>query len=304
MKLIQMVFCAVVLTLLTLSSAMAQDEPDYPLDFPVPELTDAQLKEARACDLQAKAASTVSKPTACQLAQRALALAKTRGDNSKPDDKELELIKQITALNPALLLRLDMIVQYFGAIPLIAPPDFATKPITKLTLKYTFSGLGASVDYDITIANADKSPVVAGKIKTDSSFESDNTKPTATPVPLPKTVDVGVVQAFGSALSDFLPIQTQFSSTPCWDYYPDWTIELTFADKTTLTLVTKDSNVVGVGGPWQTEIDGKFYMQYSASLQVAIGDLFKALDLKFGETAAMGCGGINDPLDDAYPPHT
>lgn len=305
MKHRMMVICTLLLTLLTLNYVVAQDAPDYPLDFPIADLTDAQIKEARDCDLQAVPPTSVSKPTACQLAQQALVLAKARGDSSKPADDELELVKKIAALNTGLLLRLDLIAHYYAAAPLIAPPEFSSQSITKLTLAYTFAGLGPSTDYDITITNADKTPVVTGKINSRNSFEASSSTPTkltATPVPLAKTVDSDVVQAFGAALSDFVPIQTQFSSTPCWDYYPDWTIELTFADGTIVSLVTKNSNVVGIGGPWQTEIDGKFYMQYSAGIQNAIVDLFKALDLKFGETAAMGCGGMNDPLDDAYPP--
>lgn len=305
MKHLRITVCALLLTQLMLVNVLAQDTPDFPLDFPISDLTAAQLKEARDCDLQAKPPTSAYKPTACQLAEQALVLAKIRGDNSKLSDDELELVKKIAALNPAVLLRLDVIVQYFGAVPLIAPPEFSSQPITKLTLAYTFAGLGGGTDYSITITNADKTPVITGKINAGSSIQFDSTTPSAstpTPVPLAKTVDSDVVQAFGAALSDFIPIQTQFSSTPCWDYYPDWTIELTFADETTVSLVTKNSNVIGIGGPWQTEIDGKFYMQYSSSIQQAVVDLFKALDLKFGETAAMGCGGMNEPLDDAYPP--
>lgn len=302
MKYRSVIFYSLLLMMLMLTNVLAQDTPDYPFDFPVSDLTASQLKEARECDLQAIPPANVSKPTACQMAQQTLVLAKDRKENSEPSAKEIDLVEKIAANNPALLLRLDMIVPYFGWVSLIAPPEFTSQSITKLTLKYDFGGLGGSTNYDITITNADKSPVVSGKTKSDNSFQSDSSSATPTPKPLVKTVDAKFVQAFGAALTDLLPIQTQFSSTPCWDYYPDWTIELTFADKSTLSLVTKSSNVVGIGGPWQTEIDGKFYMQYSSSIQKAVIDLFKALDLKFGETAAMGCGGMTEPLDDAYPP--
>ena len=54
MKHYSIVICALLLTLLTLTNTLAQDKPDYPLDFPLPDVTAAQLKEARDCDLQAK----------------------------------------------------------------------------------------------------------------------------------------------------------------------------------------------------------------------------------------------------------
>ncbi|MBA3870798.1 MAG: hypothetical protein H0X30_16785 [Anaerolineae bacterium] len=304
MKRHTIVLCALLLSLLALSNVFAKDKPDYPLDFPVPNLTVAQIKEARNCDFKAVPPTSISKPNACQLAQQALVLAKARKQNTAPTDEELELVNKIATLNPAVLLRLDLIVQYFGSVSLVAPPDFSSQPITKLTLVYKFEGLGSNTYVDITITNADKTPVITGTAHSVGWPESSSATtpvPTSTPVPLAKTVDSKVVQAFGSALTDFLPIRTQFSSTRCYDYYPNWAIELTFADKTTLFLVTKNSNAIGIGGPWQTEIDGKYYMQYSSAIQAAVVDLFKALDLKFGETAAMGCGPMDELLDDAFP---
>jgi hypothetical protein len=66
-------------------------------------------------------------------------------------------------------------------------------------------------------------------------------------------------------------------------------------------MITNNSNVVGIGGPWQIEIDDQHYMQYSGAFSGAVIELLEALDLPLGETAAMGCGGINNPLYDAYP---
>ncbi len=278
----------------------AQEEPDFPLKFPLPIPTEAQIEEARTCDLEAKPSTIAGKETACHLAQQALASAKLRlTPTIRPT--EIPLVYKILELNPALLLRLSMMGNYFNIGSLVALPDFATIPITRFELTYTFSGLGGSADYEITISNADKKPAVEGHVNFNFSYGADPSAPTPAPQILPKEVDAELVQAFGMALDDFLPIQEQFSSVPCWDYYPDWTIKLTFADKTTLKLVTKDSNAIGIGGPWQTEIDGQNYMQYSASIVNALNDLFEALNIKFGETAAMGCGSVNELLDDAYP---
>jgi len=142
--------------------------------------------------------------------------------------------------------------------------------------------------------------VVSGVADASNDYSMATGEPTKAPNKLSGTVDKAVVQAFGDALRDLLPIGRQFTSTPCWDYYPDWTVEMTFADGTVAHMVTNDSNVVGIGGPWQTEIDGQNYMQYSGAFSQAIGDLFDALSLEFGQTAAMGCGGLNNPLEDAF----
>ena len=281
-------------------SAQGETQPDYPFAFPLPAPTEAQIEEARACELDLESPSAKKQSDVCELALKALQLASTREDQNTPTDEERELLVDLVEKNPAVLLRLSVISAYFNAFDLVAPPDFSDNPITKLELTYTFSGLGSSNDYAITITDAGSKPVVSGRADVSASFGEAEETPAPQP-PLAETVDADLIQAFSLALDDFLPIQTQFSSAPCWDYYPDWTVKLTFADDTVITLVTNSSNVIGVGGPWQTEIDDVFYMQYSASIQVAINDLFDALDLKFGETAAMGCGGITEPLDDAYP---
>jgi hypothetical protein len=65
-------------------------------------------------------------------------------------------------------------------------------------------------------------------------------------------------------------------------------------------MVTNDSNLVGIGGPWQVDIDDQSYMQYSSAFSSAIVDLLDALQLPLGETAAMGCGGVIDPLESAW----
>ncbi|MCA0457301.1 MAG: hypothetical protein LCI00_25240 [Chloroflexi bacterium] len=281
-------------------SAQEEAEPDYPFAFPLPAPTETQVEEARACDLDSESSDDKEQSEICDLALEAIGLASTREDQNTPSDKERELLVEIVGKNPAVLLRLAVISPFFNAFEIVAPPDFSDNPITELELTYTFSGLGSTNDYAITITDADTKPVVTGHADVNGSFGEPEDTPTPQPS-LAETVDADLIQAFALALDDLIPIQSQFSSAPCWDYYPDWTVKLTFADDTVITLVTNSSNVVGVGGPWQTEIDDTDYMQYSASIQVAISGLFDALDLKFGETAAMGCGGITDPLEDAYP---
>jgi hypothetical protein len=307
--------------LLSSVAVMAQDaeetqEPDaieYTFEFPIPAPTDEQIDEAYNCKLSTDPQGTNddatqeatqdpetsdAKATACELANHALKLAAQRGDGEEPSQDEYDVFYQIIEANPALALRLDVIAVFFNAPALVAPPEM--KAITSVHLTYTFSGLGPSNDYDITITNADTKPEVSGTVSKEGGYEGEG-EATEEPISLPETVDADVVQALAPAMSDLLPIETQFSSVPCWDYYPDWTVELTFADKTTLTFVTNKTNIVGIGGPWQVEIDDQNYMQYSGAFAEAVANLLDVMNLPLGETAAMGCGGITDPLFDAFP---
>jgi hypothetical protein len=301
-----MTLCAMFLLAAPALAQEATPSPEsYPFQFPVEHPTKAQIAEAHACDLNPPAEGTTPEATpaadthdACGLGVRALSLARARGDSSAPSAEEIKLLEQIAAANPALLLDINLLVAYYNAVPLVAPPDFASQPIRRLTLHYSFVGLSGGTNYDFVIEDADTTPRISGTVKSGSRYESEET---AEPPSLPKTVDGRWVQAFGPALRDLLPIARQFRTTPCWDYYPDWVISLEFADSTTLKMVTNNSNAVGIGGPWQVEINGKNYMQYSAAFAEALRDLFKALDLPFGQTVAMGCGGADNPLDSAFP---
>ena len=80
---------------------------------------------------------------------------------------------------------------------------------------------------------------------------------------------------------------------------------LTFEDGPTVNFATNGSNILNAGGPWQAEIDGQNYMQHSADMLTAVIELKEALELPFGETAAMTCGGLEkQPIDDAFPPES
>lgn len=292
------------------STALAQDvtdEPEVPtfaLEFPLTHPTDEQLQEAFECaldDSDASGQGDSESPTACALAQQAVALAKAREQDSEPSAEELDLLTRIAAENPALLLDINLIAAYYNAADLVAPPSFADQPITSVSLHYSFGGLGNSLDYTVKITHADDKPVVTGDVENTGDSYSATPEATTEPLTLPDTVDSNVAQALAPALQDLLPTGELFSMTPCWDYYPDWTVILSFADGTVVSMVTQASNVIGIGGPWQVEIDGQTYMQYSGAFSQAVVDLLDALELPLGTTAAMGCGDIDNPLNIAFP---
>jgi hypothetical protein len=282
------------------------ESPAFALQFPLEVPSETQLQEAFGCELAADSASSktveVTDTTACGLAKQALALARAREQNSDPSAEEIALLTQIASANPALLLDINLIAAYYNAAPLVAPPAFTDQPITSINLQYSFDGMGDSVDYTIKISQADSEPVVTGHVENSGGLgEATTPAATAEAVTLPDTIDVATIQAFAPALRDLLPTSTVFSMTPCWDYYPDWAVILTFADGTVATMVTQQSNVIGIGGPWQIEIEGRAYLQYSGAFAEAVTTLLDTMNLPLGTTAAMGCGDIDNPLHLAFP---
>jgi hypothetical protein len=294
--------------LLLTGAAQAQEAtetpeaPTFVFEFPLAPATDAQIEEAYACILSTE--DTEATPEAgdvglaCELAQQAFAIGQARAEDTTPTDEELDLFLDVVRQNPALIHRLDMLIYYFGATDLIAPPEFSDQPIVELELNYEFGGLGNSVNYRIIIKNADAKPVLTGTTENSDDYSAT---PTNGGLPLPATTDPALVQAFAPALQDFVPISSPLNIVNCFDYYPDWRIKLTFADDTVVEVVTHGSNLIGIGGPWQMEIDEQLYMQYSGVFQEPVVNLLEALELPLGTTAASYCGGIDDPIRAAFP---
>lgn len=298
------------LVLLNITIAMAQDEPDsMPLfQFPLLAPTDEQIQSAYDCELPiqieeitALEASDIALEdmSDCELALEAIKLAVPgREEGTLSDDAKDLLMKAIMA-NPAMAQKLAMLVYFYGTVDLVSPPEFADQPITQVTITYEFFGLGNSLTYELQIDDADSSPLVSGDVFNDApSGEEDSEGLSELSV---TTLDSELLQAFASALRDLMPIGEYFSIINCTDFYPDWVISLTFEDKTQVTLLTNGTNIIGQGGPYQTTLDDQKYMQYSAALEDVIIPIFEALELPFGETAGMSCSGISDPIFDAFP---
>ncbi len=300
-----LMLCLVMMPLQAQDVTPAPEKPDFAFSFPLEAPTDAQIQEAFNCALSRESPeatltpSAQHKPTGCELARQVVALAASRSQDTDPTDDEVALFKKMMSLNPALALDLSIISSYY-TLPLVEPPDFTNQSITDSNIRYTFGGLGGSADYTIhTITRMMSQPFL---------------------VPLMQAVIIRWQQVSRQRLHAIyrvqrsMPASYRHSAQPCviccrlasslaallaGITIPTgkliWTSPITVVH-----MVTNSSNVVGIGGPWQTEIDGQNYMQYSGAFSQAIGDLFDALKLDFGQTAAMGCGGLNNPLEDAF----
>ncbi|MFT3895528.1 MAG: hypothetical protein QM730_28235 [Anaerolineales bacterium] len=267
-------------------------------------LSDEQIKQVRECDVENLAAERYPEKyklddliylfapeNSCDWAS--LAYAYTQRLN---DDDEIPVIaknafgKAVTenigfAFSRPLFYRF-----YYDNFTIIEPPDVLKQEITAVKIEYTWGGMGDQVEYTVNIKQADTDPVVSLKNYTPATLkESAKTK-----------VSKDSVQALGNSLINLVPIDSQFSLIPCYDNYPDWTVILTMKDGATLELKTKESNMIYIGGPWQTNIDGQNYVQYSIEFIKALDTLIREIGLSYGEPMAMTCSG-QDVFELAYP---
>jgi hypothetical protein len=237
--------------------------------------------------------------TTCDLAVLTAAYVQYLEDNQAIPEAGISAFRELLTENPAFAFIDPFYFKYIAIGNLVETPTFSRQPITHVEIKHSWTGLGEPVRYTVSIEKADTAtPVVSG---TTGKGYDERTR-TLTPDPLTaRTIDTKLVQALGDALTDLLPVEALVSQVPCWDNYPDWTVTLTFKDGTQLELTTNKSNFFYGGGPWQTTIEKQRYMQYSAAFLTALYDVVEALDLPRGQTAAMGCGGMNAPLGEFFP---
>jgi hypothetical protein len=250
--------------------------------------TVADADAVRACDLENAAAARYAMPidpvtsafapvTACEQAVLAEACA-ARADGVTPMSPVcIAAYRAAVAAIPAYAFQAAIPGAYFAMMPLAAPPPQAALAIRRLDVHYTWGGLGDSVDWELVVDDAD----TVAKLAVKGAHER--------PVP-----DLGArVQAVRGALGDFVPVPGPIHAVDCYDNYPDWTMDLTFADGQTLSFATYGSNLIGLGGPWQATVDGKSSLQLAPGLAAVVGQLVMDLGLPIGEPAGMYCPGFD-----------
>lgn len=274
-----------------------------PLKWPIAVIGSEQLVSVRNCDLKKLALQrypqrikaedlfiTFEPWSDCDWAVLAAACAVRFERNEPIPEFAKRVLAQVLIHNPGFIFPKDIFYSgYFDAVPIAEAPPIVRQPITTVDIQYDWSGMGEQVAYTIKIREADTTP----KVSISAIAGITNTNPS------PK-IDKELVQALAPALTDLLPIGSQFTLQSCDDSYPDWFVLLGFKDSTTLTLKTNNSNFLYIGGPWQTIIDGQNYIQYSSAFARALSDLVNGLGLSLGEPAAMACF-PDDVLDKAFP---
>ena len=271
----------------------------FPAKWSIAPLTAAQIEEISNCALEELAAErypdgtlnaelrdAFSPVSACDWAVLATAYAERISEDDPLSEPAKEAFLEAISRNYGFAVTVPLFYPYFGEFSLIELPPFVKQEITAVEIDYTWVGLAGAGDpdsfsYSVRIEQAHIKPIVSASVKPESSAPNLNLE----------GLDPDKVQALGPALTDLLPIESQFEFVVCTDNYPDWSISLTFKDGTQLDLTNSGSNFIFIGGPWQTKIDDQNYFQFSFAFAQAIFDLCKALGLPFGSPAGMYCGG-------------
>ncbi|MFZ5858894.1 MAG: hypothetical protein ACOYZ6_18865 [Chloroflexota bacterium] len=276
----------------------------FPLNKPVLSLSDEQIKQVRECDVENLAKERYPEKnksddliylftpeSSCDWASLAYAYAVRLKDDEKMPDVAKNAFGKAIVDNIGFALSTPLFYRYYyDNFTIIESPDIFKQEIVKVQIVYKWGGMGDQVEYTIDIKQADTDPIVTIKNYTPSSLkESAKTK-----------IRKDMVQAIGKSLINLIPIDSQFSLTTCYDNYPDWTTTLTLKNGAMIELKTNESNMLYIGGPWQVNIDGQNYIQFSIEFIKAIDTIIQEIGLPYGQPMAMTCG-ARDVFEQAYP---
>lgn len=276
----------------------------FPLAEPLLPLSAAQLKEVRECAVEELATTRYPEAApiddliylftpenACDWASLAYAYTERLQDKQEMPEVAKNAFGQAIANNIGFALSTPLFYRYYyDTFTIVAAPARFEQDIVKVQIKYTWSGIGDPVEYQLEISQANTNPIVALQSYT----------PTTLPESAKTTVNSATVQALGKALINWVPIDAQFALTPCYDNYPDWTTTLTMQDGTTLELKTHDSNMIYMGGPWQTTFEGQNYVLFSLEFVKALDTLIQEIGLPYGQPMALTCSAA-EVFEQAYP---
>lgn len=269
--------------------AMLEENKVIAVEFPLSILSKKQIQEVADCKIlelaenrypdsigTADLLESFTPESNCDWAVLALSYA-VRNESESPSQLGLEAFKKAVSKNYGFALAPYVFEYYFGSVHLVKNPQFAEKEIAKVEINYTWSGLGepSNVHHAVTIEKANIIPIISSS--TDSIDSSIS-------------VDKILVQDLAKELNDLLPIDSEVQTLFCTDNFPEWFVALTFTDGTKINMKS-NSNFLFVGGPWQTEIEGQRYLQYSQTFATKIVGFLEALGLPLGKPSGMYCPG-------------
>lgn len=276
----------------------------FPLNGPILSLSDEQIKQVQECDVENLAAERYPEKSkmddliylftpenSCDWAILAYAYTVRLNDDDEIPDIAKNAFGKAIAENIGFAFSTPLFYRfYYDNFTIVESPDIFNQEIVAVKIVYTWGGMGEQVEYTVNIKQADTDPVVSLKTYTPATLkETAKTK-----------VSKDTVQALGKSLINLIPVKSQFSLIPCTDNNPDWTLTITLKDDTAVELKTNGSNMIYIGGPWQTKIDGQDYVQYSIEFIKALDTLIQEIGLPYGEPMGMYCSG-QDVFELAYP---
>nr|HEX4312645.1 hypothetical protein [Kofleriaceae bacterium] len=276
------------------SAATASGGGSALLPWPVPPFDAAQTAQVTACDVDTVAkqryaqnltidalpgAYVIASP--CDYAVLAVACASRVADGAAPPAACLEAYTAAIRANPAFAVAGSMPGGYFGHATIVAAPPVARRALVTAVIDYKWSGLGDAVAWTLTVHDASTHPTTSITGLKASLKQPDPTK-LAT-----------AMTTLGGALANLLPEKHLISAVNCFDNYPEWSVTLTYDDSTAVSLTTNKSNLLGIGGPWQTELGGVTYLQLGPDLADAVGAIVEQTGVPLGSPQAMSCHGFD-----------
>lgn len=276
----------------------------FPLGNAYLPLSDEQIKEVRECDVENLAIERYPEKetseeliylfapeNSCDWASLAFAYVERLKDDEKMPDIAKNAFGKAISDNIGFALSTPLFYRYYyDNFTIVETPDILKQNITKVHIEYKWGGMGDQIEYTIDINQADTDPTVTLKNLTPITLK-ENTK---------AKVNTKTVQALGNSLINLIPINSQFPLTVCYDNYPNWAATLTLADGSKVELNTNESNMIYIGGPWQVNIEGQNYIQFSLEFIKTIDTLIQEIGLPYGQPMAMTCSG-SDVFEQAYP---
>jgi len=276
----------------------------FPKDWGLEPLSNDQIQQVISCDVEKLATERypekdktdeliylLEPETPCDWAVLAFAYAKRTDDNEKLPDVAKNAFAQAISINPGFVFSTSLFYRFFfESFPIVNQPPLSKQEITTIRIEYNWEGMGDPVEYKVDILQANTNPIVK-VINSNTTTAMNNLK---------TKVDKTSVQALGKSFSNLIPIKSQFSLVPCTDNGPDWTITITQKDGTSLNVKTNGSNMIIIGGPWQTNIDGQDYLQFSIEFIAALDKVIREIGLPYGQPNAMFCA-PESVLDKAFP---
>ena len=273
----------------------------FPLEEPITPLSDEQISQVKECDIENFAADRYPEDkkadeliylfapeTSCDWAVLSYAYAVRLKDNEEMPDIAKNAFSKAIADNPGFALSTPLFYRYYyDSFTIVKQPKILDQEITDVTIFYRW---GDEIEYKVDISQAVTNPSVA----------VSNYKPVTVNQNINTKIEKDTVQALGKSLSNLLPINSQFSLITCTDNSPDWTTTIRLKDGTLIDLKTNGSNMIHIGGPWQTNIDGQNYLQYSTEFIKAIDALIREIGLPYGQPMGMTCGPMS-VIKQAYP---
>lgn len=266
----------------------------YPVEWPMPPLTDEQIAQAEACHVEDLAAARYkdykdaqvdadltglfAPLNACDWATLAFAYAdRVRwAGGTIPDVGYRAYLKAIND-NPAYMLISVLFYGYMRRGKLVKAPPFTDTPLKSAMFSYSGHGWYAETELFI-IRNQGGVPLVSS-----TTFDSYSYPQHPAPGHIDRhgTLDPDLVRGLGQSLTDLIPIGTEFGGYECSDYYPVTSLLMVYQDGTTIYATTHGNAGLGGGGPWELTLDGQPYIQASDALPAAVDQINAALKIPY-----------------------